>query len=100
MLNRALKLIRTYHQYSQTDLAKRLDISNSYLCEIEKGEKSPGIDLLNKYSIIFKMPTSTILLFSEEMNRNGGAGSKLKVLAANKVLRLLEWIDEVDAIEQ
>jgi len=65
MLNRALKLLRTYHQLSQTELANKLDVSNSYLCEIEKGIKTPGLDLLGKYAVIFKMPVSNILLFSE-----------------------------------
>lgn len=99
MLNRALKLLRTYHQYSQVDLAKRLDISNSYLCEIEKGIKSPAVDLLNKYSELFKMPVSTILLFSEKMNSPNKSSEKLRIGAADKVLRLLEWIDERELVE-
>ena len=68
MLNRALKLLRTYHQLKQIDLAKRLEISNSYLSEIESGEKTPGIDLLEKYAVIFKMPASSILLFSASLS--------------------------------
>ena len=100
MLNRALKLLRTYHQYSQVELAKRLDISNSYLCEIEKGAKSPAIDLLNKYSEIFKMPVSTILLFSENISSTNKPSEKLRIGAADKVLRLLEWIDERELVEE
>lgn len=98
LLNRALKLIRTYHQFSQTELANKLEISNSYLCEIEKGVKTPGIDLLSKYSEVFKMPVSTILLFSEKMDTPHKAGDKLRVASAEKVLRLLEWIDERDLV--
>jgi len=42
MLHRALRLLRTYHQMSQIELAKRLGISNSYLSELEKeGPKNP-----------------------------------------------------------
>ena len=99
MLNRALKLLRTYHQYSQVDLAKRLDISNSYLCELEKGIKSPAVDLLNKYSELFKMPVSTILLFSERIDSPKRTNEKLRIAAAEKVLRLLEWIDEREQVE-
>lgn len=99
MLNRALKLLRTYHQYSQIDLARRLDISNSYLCEIEKGVKSPAIDLLDKYSELFKMPVSTILLFSEKISSPNKPSEKLRIVAADKVLRLLEWIDERELVE-
>lgn len=98
MLNRALKLLRTYHQLSQTDLAKKIEISNSYLCEIEKGIKSPNMDLLEKYAQVFKMPVSTILLFSEKIADPQKSSEKIRILAADKVLRLLEWIDERDLV--
>lgn len=100
MLYRALKLLRTYHQLTQIELAKRLGISNSYLSEIEKGDKAPGLDLLNKYAEVFKMPTSSILLFSETMEGERKPGSKLRIAAADKILRLLEWLEERNAIEK
>ncbi len=100
MLNRALRLLRTYHQLTQVQLAKRLGISNSYLSEIESGDKTPPLDLLDKYSDIFKMPTSSILLFSESLTGEGRHGGKLRVGAADKILRLLEWLEERDAIQK
>ncbi len=100
MLNRALRLLRTYHQMTQVELAKRLGISNSYLSEIESGNKTPQLDLLEKYSQIFKMPTSSILLFSESIEGNGLRGSKLLTRAADKILRLLEWLEERDDIQK
>lgn len=100
MLNRALRLLRTYHQLTQVELAKLLGISNSYLSEIESGDKTPQLDLLEKYSEIFKMPTSSILLFSESMDTERPHGSKLRIGAANKILRLLEWLEERDAIHK
>ena len=98
MLNRALKVLRTYHQLSQTALAQKLEVSNTYLCEIEKGTKTPGIDLLAKYSAVFKMPLSTILLFSEKIDESGQHRDKLRIAAADKVLKLLEWIDDREAV--
>lgn len=98
--NRALKLLRTYHQYTQVGLAKRLGISNSYLSELEKGDKTPGLDLLERYSEVFKMPVSSILFFSESINEDRKPGTKLRVAAADKILRLLEWLQERDAVER
>lgn len=98
MLNRALKLLRTYHQLKQIELAKRLGVSNSYLSEIETGVKMPGVDLLEKYAEIFKMPVSSIMLFSEKMNDEKKTSEKLRVAAADKILRLLEWIDERETV--
>jgi len=100
MLNRALRLLRTYHQLTQIELAKRLGISNSYLSEIESGDKHPGLDLLNKYAEIFKMPASSILLFSESLAGEGKRGRKLRVVATEKILRLLEWLEERDAVQK
>lgn len=98
MLNRALKLLRTYHQLKQIELAKRLGVSNSYLSEIETGLKTPGVDLLEKYAEVFKMPVSSIMLFSETMSSNRTTGDKLRIAAADKILRLLEWIDERESV--
>ena len=98
MLNRALKLLRTYHLLTQVDLAKRLDISNNYLSEIETGDKTPSVELLEKYAHTFKMPVSSIMLFSEAINRPVRRGDRIRVAAADKILRLLEWIDEGDAV--
>lgn len=98
MLHRALKLLRTFHQLSQVELAKRLGISNSYLSEIESGNKSPSVDLLEQYSVIFKLPLSSIMLFSEQLEE-ATPGNKLRVKAADKVLRLLEWVAEKETIQ-
>jgi transcriptional regulator with XRE-family HTH domain len=99
MINRALKLLRTYHQLTQVELASRLEISNSYLSEIEKGVKSPSIDLLNKYSNIFNMPVSTILLFSENIDdKKSITKNKIRVSAADKLLKILEWLADYDSI--
>ena len=98
MLYRALRLLRTYHQLSQTELAKKLEVSNSYLSEIEKGVKSPTLDLLSKYSAVFKMPVSSILLFSEEIEGARKPGSKIRVAAADKILKLLEWLEEREVV--
>lgn len=98
MLNRALKLLRTYHQFTQIELAKRLSISNSYLSEIEGGSKTPGVDLLEKYAEIFKMPLSSIMLFSETLSGPKRRGDRVRQAAADKILRLLEWIDERETV--
>lgn len=97
MLNRALRLLRTFHQLSQVELAKRLGISNSYLSEIESGNKNPGLDLLEKYALIFNIPVSSILLFSEKLNGDRSS-EKIRVKAAEKILRILEWVGEKETV--
>lgn len=86
MLNRALKQLRVFHSLSQTELANRLEISNSYLSEIEAGAKTPTLDILTKYAKVFSVPVSAIMYFSENMERP----QRSRIPA--KILRMLEFI--------
>lgn len=81
----------------QRDLAAKLGISNNYLSEIESGAKAHviTIELLNKYAEIFKVPASTLMLFSEQLE-SGKRSEKLRVSMAAKVLKMLDWIDQHD----
>ncbi|USY26829.1 helix-turn-helix domain-containing protein [Alcaligenes sp. 1735tsa3] len=92
MLNEALRLIRTYHDLTQSQLGLELGVSNSYLSEIEAGKKTPSLDLLNKYSHRFNLPVSSLLFFSEALDKSKKA-DRLRVNVAKKVLSLLKWVD-------
>lgn len=97
MLNQALRYLRRYHGIKQQDLAVKLGISNNYLSEIESGTKAHVItvELLSKYAEIFKVPASTLMLFSEQLD-SGKRSEKLRVSMAAKVLKMLDWIDQHD----
>ena len=93
-LSRALKLVRTYHNLNQKEMAEKLEISNSYLCEIEKGKKEITFCILKKYSEIFKIPVSNIVLFSEKIDSEIPRQAELmRVCCAEKILKLLEFFD-------
>lgn len=98
-MGRALKLMRTFHRQTQVALARRLGISNSYLSEIENGSKAVSLELLAKYSELYKIPASTLMIFSERLDE-GGAADSLRVKAGDKVLRMLEWIAASDQPDQ
>ena len=93
MLNEALRLIRAFHDIKQKDLADKLGISNSYLSEIESGNKTPTLEIIEKYSDVFNMPSSSILFFSENLN-NGEKSDKTRKHISKKVIRILDWISE------
>ena len=40
------------------------------------------------------MPVSSILLFSEKIESDTKPGATLRVAAADKILKLLEWLSE------
>lgn len=91
MLNEALRLIRVYHDLSQTQLSYDLSISNSHLSEIESGKKSPSLELLGKYSNRFDIPVSSLLFFSENLEKSK-VTDKVRLGVARKVVELLTWV--------
>lgn len=94
MLHKALRHLRRYHQMTQEDLAKRLDISNNYLSEIESGKRAHAItvDLLDRYASVFDVPVSSLMLFSEQLDSTRRS-EKVRVAIAAKVLKVLDWVD-------
>jgi len=91
MLNDALKQIRMFHEMKQVELAKKLDISKSYLSEIESGRKSVTMDLLQKYGEVFSVPASSLLVFSENIDA-AKTSDKLRLKCANKIIKVMEWV--------
>jgi transcriptional regulator with XRE-family HTH domain len=93
MLNEALRLMRLFHDLSQKELAEKLGISKSFISEVESGKKKPTIELLNRYSAIFDIPTSSIMFFSENLN-NSSSAERLKTFVSSKIIAILNFIEE------
>lgn len=92
MIHRALKLLRKYHGLKQKDLASRLNISPSFLSEIEKGTKTVSYEMLESYAAVFDIPVSSIAMFSE-ISQGAGDSDSLKARITRKAVQLLEWLD-------
>ncbi|WP_420605536.1 helix-turn-helix transcriptional regulator [Novosphingopyxis sp.] len=92
MYSRALKLMRQYHRLNQKELSKLIDISPSYVSELENGRKDPSLDILTRYSSEFGIPLSSILFFAERSSGDRIEGARAFV--ADKTLKMLEWIAE------
>ena len=93
MNSRALKLVRQYHRLTQAEVAKKLDLSKSFISELEAGNRKPSIDVLEKYAESFKLPLSSLLLFSEQVNEDNWQ-TRSSSLVASKVMKMLEWLEE------
>ncbi len=91
MLGEALRLIRVFHDCKTGELAKALDISPSYISEIESSKKTPSLDTLKKYADYFDTTVSAIMFFAEDLDKDkknpGKATARKKLI---KFLRLIE----------
>jgi transcriptional regulator with XRE-family HTH domain len=92
MINEALRLIRVFHDLKQFELAERLKVSKSHISEIESGTKTPSLELMEKYSVEFRIPISAIMFFAEELP-TAKRGEKARTTIASKVLDLLSFIE-------
>lgn len=95
MISEALRLLRVFHDMKQNDLAERLGIAKSYLSEIESGKKAPSLELVEKYSRVFGIPSSSILFFSENVSRDdrGDTDARVRTAIAGKVVQFLKFVE-------
>ena len=64
MKNR-LHVLRAEHDWSQADLAERLDVSRQTINALETGKYDPSLQLAFKISALFQLPIEKIF-FPEE----------------------------------
>lgn len=93
MFGEALRLVRSFHDMNQSELALALGISRSYLSEIESGKKVPSLELLQKYASRFDVPLSALVFFSEQVDEPA-RDKRVRNVLAGKALSLLQWIEQ------
>lgn len=94
MLNEALRLIRVFHDLNKTQTADRVALSKSYITELESGDKKVTMDVLEKYSVGFSIPMSSLMFFAEQA-ADPTAIEKTRNFVAGKTLKMLDWIATV-----
>lgn len=92
MINEALRLIRVFHDMNQSELADRLGIPKSRVSEIENNKRKPTLDLIEKYSREFDIPSSAILFFAESLPE-AQSGEDIRTSIAGKILDILKFIE-------
>ena len=96
MLSEALRLLRVFHDLKQIELAEQLDLSKSYVSEIENGNRTPSLEVIEKYADNFNVPVSSIMFFSEQLEKHGETlrVSNARKVIASKILNFLKVIEE------
>lgn len=80
---RSLRLIR---DLSVKELADRMEISSSYICDVEANRKKPSLTMIERFSDALGVRSSTILFFDEEREKNNYNHQSLLL----KILKILE----------
>lgn len=99
MIADSLWVLRKYLGKTQAELAKDLGISQSYLSEVESGEKEATLTLLQKYSDEFDIPLSAILFFAEQEGASI-AGPDRKRRVAKGTLKVLKALLPKDLVNE
>lgn len=69
-----IKIVRIQGKIRQEDLAKKLDVTKSYLSLVENGRKKPSLGLLKKISDALNIPF--ILFIKEKIDLPNGKNSE------------------------
>ena len=93
-MGEALRLLRIFNGYKSAELADMLEISQSYVSELENNKKQPTIEVLDKYAKVFGMKKSTLFLFAEslEIENEKHDPKQRMAYAGMKLLKILEKV--------
>jgi putative transcriptional regulator len=65
-MNNRLKVLRAERDWSQADLADRLDVSRQTINAIERGKYDPSLPLAFKIARLFEQPIEAIFIPDED----------------------------------
>ncbi|MFW9879761.1 MAG: helix-turn-helix domain-containing protein [Candidatus Thorarchaeota archaeon] len=76
-MNDTLKTIRILNFLKIKELSEAMEISSSYLNEIENGKKEPSIKFLERFAEYFKLDFYSLLKYYK---KNDSYGTKIKIM--------------------
>ncbi len=66
MINMNLKRLRQQHQYTQEELAEKLDVSRQVIAKWEKGESTPDIHFCIKLAKLYDVTIDNLVNYNEQ----------------------------------
>lgn len=93
MIGDALRILRVFNDLTLVELANALGIHASFISEVETGKRKPSLELIEKYAKHFKLRTSSILFFAEELDSKSFKG-KAKNAIRHKMISLFKAIEK------
>lgn len=99
MIGTALRYLRVFNDYTTVQLSEKLGLAQSYISEIESGKKAPTLQTIEKYAEEFNINPSTVILFSEVLDKDNMLelnGKQRVAYIGMKYLKLLEKVGGLD----
>lgn len=94
MIGEAIRIARSFNGLSQQAMARAMNVSNGYLSQIESGDREPSQETLRAAAKALRIPTSTLLFFSEQLSGEEGADeAQARAAFGRKILAALAAID-------
>ena len=93
MIGDILKRTRAIYGYKANEMSVALGISTSYLSEIENNKKKPSLELLEKYSKIYGIKLSSLILLSEDYD-DAKKDNKGETFVRNMMMRLIKGMSK------
>lgn len=94
LIGDVLKKTRVIYGYTASELSSLLTISKSYLSEIENNKKQPSLDLLRKYSEIYGIKLSSLILLSEKIEEYDESGKKGDIFIRKLMINLINGMSK------
>ena len=96
-IGNAIQLARTKRKLSQAELAKRADISVSYLSLLERSKRDPPLSTLRQVASALRMPIEILFFLGAESGELTGLNRELAGQLAFAALELLNEPDPAQA---
>ncbi len=87
-LGNVLKMLRLAREMSTKDLATKMDVSSTYISEVEANNKKPSWDMLSRYSKALGVKKSVIVRFDEEREENQYNNQRLLLEILQKIVEI------------
>lgn len=87
--SKAIRTLRASKGFSQKKLAFLTELDASYISRIEKGERTPTLDVIEKISKKLEVPMYLVTLLASEQNDIRGLPEKETKAIANHLLDVL-----------
>lgn len=95
MIGETLKRLRKIYGFTASELSSIINISPSYLSEIENGKKQPSLELLEKLSKLYGIKTSSLILLSEKIEDDNDRGTLfIQKMMQSLILNMSKTLEE------